>query len=63
MRFASLILSFNLLAFSAGAQIASATELGPDALVKQITDQVMAEISRLSGQVEAGVYNERPPDA
>lgn len=44
MRFASLILSFNLLAFSAGAQIASATELGPDALVKQITDQVMEAI-------------------
>jgi 1-acyl-sn-glycerol-3-phosphate acyltransferase len=30
---------------------------------REITDQVMAEIAKLSGQEEAGVYNERPPDA
>jgi 1-acyl-sn-glycerol-3-phosphate acyltransferase len=30
---------------------------------REITDQVMAEIQRLSGQEQAGVYNERPPDA
>jgi 1-acyl-sn-glycerol-3-phosphate acyltransferase len=27
---------------------------------REITDQVMAEISRLSGQEQSGVYNERP---
>lgn len=30
---------------------------------REITDQVMAAIQRLSGQEEAGVYNERPPSA
>jgi 1-acyl-sn-glycerol-3-phosphate acyltransferase len=28
---------------------------------REITDEVMAAIQRLSGQEEAGVYNERPP--
>lgn len=28
---------------------------------REITDEVMAAIQRLSGQQEAGVYNERPP--
>ncbi len=30
---------------------------------RQLTDEVMAAIAALSGQEEAGVYNERPPDA
>lgn len=30
---------------------------------RQITDQVMSEIQRLSGQEPAGVYNERPSDS
>jgi 1-acyl-sn-glycerol-3-phosphate acyltransferase len=30
---------------------------------REITDRVMAEIQRLSGQEQAGTYNERPPDA
>ncbi len=30
---------------------------------RQVTDAVMAEIGRLSGQPEAGVYNDRAPDA
>src|SRR3954469_7459888 len=30
---------------------------------REITDQVMAEIQRLTGQEEAGVYNDRAPDA
>jgi 1-acyl-sn-glycerol-3-phosphate acyltransferase len=30
---------------------------------REITDQVMAEIAKLTGQVEAGVYNDRAPDA
>ena len=30
---------------------------------RQITDQIMEEIQRLSGQEAAGVYNERPADA
>ncbi len=29
---------------------------------RQATDAIMAEIQRLSGQVEAGVYNEAPPE-
>ena len=29
---------------------------------REITDQVMSEIQRLTGQQPAGVYNERPPD-
>jgi len=30
---------------------------------REITDRVMTEIQRLTGQEEAGVYNERPPEA
>ncbi|MFZ2504496.1 MAG: lysophospholipid acyltransferase family protein [Nocardioides sp.] len=30
---------------------------------REVTDQVMAEIARLSGQELAGVYNELPPDS
>ena len=30
---------------------------------RQVTDEVMAAIQRLTGQVEAGIYNERPVDA
>jgi 1-acyl-sn-glycerol-3-phosphate acyltransferase len=30
---------------------------------REITDLVMAEIAKLTGQVEAGVYNDRAPDA
>ena len=30
---------------------------------REITDQIMTEIQRLTGQEQAGVYNERPPDA
>ena len=30
---------------------------------REITDQVMAEIAKLSGQEAAGVYNDRAPDA
>ena len=30
---------------------------------REITDRVMAEIQRLSGQETTGVYNERPADA
>jgi 1-acyl-sn-glycerol-3-phosphate acyltransferase len=30
---------------------------------REITDQVMTEIQKLTGQELAGVYNERPPDA
>ena len=30
---------------------------------REITDQVMAEIAKLSGQETAGVYNDRAPDA
>ena len=30
---------------------------------REITDQIMNEIQRLTGQEQAGVYNERPPDA
>ncbi|WP_181312364.1 lysophospholipid acyltransferase family protein [Nocardioides campestrisoli] len=30
---------------------------------RQVTDAVMAEVARLSGQPEAGVYNDRAPDA
>jgi len=30
---------------------------------REITDQVMAEIAKLSGQEPAGVYNDRAPDA
>ena len=29
---------------------------------REATDEVMAAIQRLTGQVEAGVYNERPID-
>jgi len=28
-----------------------------------LTDEIMAAIRELSGQVEAGVYNDRAPDA
>ena len=30
---------------------------------REITDQIMTEIQRLTGQEPAGVYNERPADA
>ena len=30
---------------------------------REITDRVMSEIARMTGQEQAGVYNERPPDA
>jgi len=30
---------------------------------REVTDEVMAAVQRLTGQVEAGVYNERPVDA
>jgi len=30
---------------------------------REITDLVMSEIQKLSGQEAAGVYNERPPEA
>ena len=30
---------------------------------RQVTDEVMAAIQQLTGQVEAGIYNERPADA
>ena len=30
---------------------------------REITDRVMEQVARLSGQEQAGVYNERPPDA
>ena len=30
---------------------------------REITDRVMAEIQRLTGQEPAGVYNDRAPDA
>ena len=30
---------------------------------REITDRVMTEIAKMTGQEEAGVYNERPPDA
>jgi 1-acyl-sn-glycerol-3-phosphate acyltransferase len=30
---------------------------------RELTDEVMTAIARLSGQEEAGVYNERPPEA
>lgn len=29
---------------------------------RQATDKIMAAIQRITGQVEAGIYNERPPD-
>ena len=29
---------------------------------RELTDRIMAEIQALTGQVEAGVYNDRPPD-
>ena len=29
---------------------------------RQVTDEVMAAIQRLSGQEEAGIYNERPAE-
>ena len=29
---------------------------------REVTDEVMAAIQRLTGQEEAGVYNERPVD-
>jgi 1-acyl-sn-glycerol-3-phosphate acyltransferase len=29
---------------------------------REITDRVMAEIQKLTGQEETGVYNERPPE-
>ena len=30
---------------------------------REVTDEIMRAIAALSGQEEAGVYNERPPDA
>lgn len=30
---------------------------------REITDRIMAEIQRLTGQEDAGTYNERPPEA
>ena len=30
---------------------------------REITDRIMTEIQQLTGQEEAGVYNERPPEA
>jgi 1-acyl-sn-glycerol-3-phosphate acyltransferase len=30
---------------------------------REVTDEIMAAIQKLSGQEEAGIYNERPPDA
>ena len=30
---------------------------------REITDQVMREIQALTGQEEAGIYNDRAPDA
>ena len=30
---------------------------------REITDRVMTEIQKLTGQEEAGVYNDRAPDA
>jgi 1-acyl-sn-glycerol-3-phosphate acyltransferase len=30
---------------------------------REVTDEIMTAIQRLTGQEEAGVYNERPPDA
>ncbi len=30
---------------------------------REITDRIMTEIQKLTGQEESGVYNERPPDA
>jgi len=37
--------------------------VAPGRARRQITDRVMAEIQRMSGQELAGVYNERPADA
>ena len=37
------------------------TEVSPE-FISSVTDEVMAAIQRLTGQVEAGVYNERPID-
>ena len=30
---------------------------------REITDRIMTEIQKLSGQEAAGVYNERPPES
>lgn len=35
----------------------------PGRLRREVTDEIMREVQRLSGQVPAGVYNERPVDA
>jgi 1-acyl-sn-glycerol-3-phosphate acyltransferase len=37
--------------------------VAPGRARRQITDRVMAEIQRMSGQEQAGVYNERPADS
>jgi 1-acyl-sn-glycerol-3-phosphate acyltransferase len=37
--------------------------VAPGRARRQITDRVMTEIQRLSGQEQAGVYNERPADS
>ena len=37
-------------------------DMPPGRARREITDRVMTEIQRLSGQVEAGVYNERPAE-
>jgi 1-acyl-sn-glycerol-3-phosphate acyltransferase len=37
--------------------------VAPGKARRQITDQVMADIAKLTGQEEAGVYNDRAPDA
>lgn len=55
------ILGIVALCFAA-VQPAWAQESGPEQLVQRITDEVMAAIQELTGQVEAGVYNERPID-
>ena len=48
-----------------GAPITAAGEyegLPPGRARRELTDRIMAEIRTLSGQEEAGVYNDRPPD-
>ena len=50
--------------FAPAIQVAGEYDgVAPGRARRQITDRVMAEIQRMSGQELAGVYNERPADA
>jgi 1-acyl-sn-glycerol-3-phosphate acyltransferase len=51
-------------AFAAPIDVRGAYDgVPPGRARREITDRVMGEIQRLSGQEAAGVYNERPPDS